>query len=71
MLQPKDLVGIEVVPAAERLLSHAGPERTIPKMGAAAADVVFLQPALPEVGQAANRNETRQSPEEQREDCAS
>ena len=71
MLQPKDLIGIEVLPAAERLLSHTGPERTFPKMGAAAAEVVSLQPALPKVGQAANGNKTRQSPEEQREDCAS
>ena len=70
-VHPKNLIRLEVLPAAERLLSHTGPERTFPKMGAAAADVVILQPALPEVGPAADRNETRQSPEEQREECAS
>jgi hypothetical protein len=70
MLQPKDLVGIEVVPAAERLLSHTDPERTFPKMRTAAAEVVSLQPALPKVGQAPNGNKTRQLSEEQREDCA-
>jgi hypothetical protein len=70
MFQPKNLVHVQVLPATERLLAHTLPERTVSEMGTTAAEVVLLQPALPEVGQASNGNEARESPEKQCEDCA-
>ena len=68
MFQANDIVRVDVLPATERLLSHAAPERTVPKVGTTTTKVVFLGPSLPQIDETSNWDEIGQLAEQQRED---